>query len=106
MRSVNRVVDQLIAYDTRRFAPVARRFGAFDRDAFVGVEGFEYQWENLASHVGTTGGRRIAFPEGWPVRVRHADLRQTPGSMHGTGDEDVKIRCYHRLAATAGEEKV
>jgi hypothetical protein len=106
IRSVNRVVDQLIAYDTRRFGPVARRFGAFERDAFTSVEGFEYQWENLAGHVGTTGGRRIACPESWPLRVRHCDLRVTPGSMHGTQDEDVKIRCYHRLAETAGREKV
>lgn len=105
VRSVNRVVDQLIAYDTRRFAPVARRFGAWHRDTYAGHEGFEYQWENLASHVGTTGGRRIAHPGQWPLRVRHSDLRTQPGSMHGTQDEDVKLKCFERLLETAGTAK-
>jgi hypothetical protein len=105
VRSVNRVVDQLIAYDTARFAPVARRFGGWERDVFVSQEGFEYQWENLASHVGTSGGRRIAYPEAWPLRVRHSDLRTVPGSMHGTQDEDVKLACFERLAETAGAMK-
>ncbi len=105
VRSVNRVVDQLIAYDTRRFAPVAQRFGAWDLDTFTGSEGFEYQWENLASHVGTTGGRKIAYPERWPLRVRHSDLRMEPGSMHGTQDEDVKLKCFERLLESKGVSK-
>ncbi len=106
IRSVNRVVDQFIAYNTRSFAEVARRFGAFDRDTFVGRAGFEYQWENLASHVGTTGGRAIAYPEQWPLRVRHCDLRLEPGSMHGTQDEDVKLKCFARLLETEGITKI
>lgn len=105
IRSVNRVVDQLIAYDTGRFAPVAGRFGAWERDTFISQHGFEYQWENLASHVGTTGGRSIAFPERWPLRVRHSDLRNDPGSMHGTQNEDVKLECFERLLASAGRAK-
>jgi hypothetical protein len=105
VRSVNRVVDQLIAYDTARFAPVARRLGAFHRDTFVSHAGFEYQWENLASHVGTSGDRRIAYPEWWPLRVRHSDLRNQPGSMHGTQDEDVKLKCFERLMESRGLTK-
>ncbi|MET9684233.1 hypothetical protein [Streptomyces coeruleorubidus] len=105
VRSVNRVVDQLIAYDTARFAPVARRLGAFHRDTFVSHAGFEYQWENLASHVGTSGDRRIAYPERWPLRVRHSDLRNQPGSMHGTQDEDVKLKCFERLMESQGLAK-
>lgn len=104
-RSVNRVVDQLIAYDTARFAPVARRFGAWERDTFVSQKGFEYQWENLASHVGTSGGRKIGYPQGWPLQVRHSDLRNQPGSMHGTQDEDVKLACFRRLAESGGKIK-
>lgn len=102
VRSVNRVVDQLIAYDTRRFAPVAERLGAWQRDTYVSRADGEYQWENLASHVGTTGGRAIAYPETWPLRVRHADLRIQPGSMHGTQDEEVKIKCFDRLLESDG----
>ncbi|MEU7717074.1 hypothetical protein [Streptomyces tibetensis] len=105
VRSVNRVVDQLIAYDTARFAPVARRLGAFHRDTFVSHAGFEYQWENLASHVGTSGNRKIAYPERWPLRVRHSDLRNQPGSMHGTQDEDVKLKCFERLMESQGLTK-
>ncbi|MGV9320047.1 hypothetical protein [Streptomyces sp. NPDC003660] len=105
VRSVNRVVDQLIAYDTARFAPVAHRLGAFHRDTFVSHEGFEYQWENLASHVGTSGDRKIAYPERWPLRVRHSDLRNQPGSMHGTQDEDVKLKCFERLWESQGLTK-
>ncbi|HEX8108925.1 MAG TPA: hypothetical protein VF516_14435 [Kofleriaceae bacterium] len=105
IRSVNRAVDQLIAYDTARFLPIARRFGAFHRDTFVSQPGFEYQWENMVSHAGTTGGRKIAYPERWPLRVRHADLRIEHGSMHGTGNEDVKLQCFARLLETQGLEK-
>ena len=105
VRCVNRVVDQLIAYDTDRFARVARRFGAWERDAYVEVPGVTYQWENLASRVGTTGGRKIAFPEGWPLRVRHCDLRTRAGSMHGTQDETVKLACFQRLWDSQGVAK-
>jgi hypothetical protein len=102
VRSVSRVVDQLIAYDTRRFEPVARRFGAWERDIFAGQIGFEYHWENLVGHVGRTGGRKIAWPDAWPLRVRHCDLRMTSGSMHGTQDEDVKMKCFEYLMQSEG----
>jgi hypothetical protein len=105
VRSVNRVVDQLIAYDTARFFPAAKHAGGFERRTFGRRNGMEYQWENLASEVGTTGGRSIAFPENWPLRVRHCDLRDTPGSMHGTQNEDVKLACFERLLATDGATK-
>lgn len=99
------MVDQLIAYDTACFAPMARRLGAFHRDTFVSREGSEYQWENLASHVGTSGDRKIAYPRRWPLRVRHSDLRNQPGSMHGTQDEDVKLTCFERLTESEGLTK-
>ncbi len=105
VRSVNRVVDQLIAYHTQRFAPAARRLGAWERDTFVGQAGFEYQWETLASHVGISGGRKIAHPTNWPLLVRHSDLRLESGSMHGTQDEEVKLHCFERLLQTAGMAK-
>lgn len=105
VRCVNRVVDQLIAYDTERFAPVARRFGAWERDGYVEVPGATYQWENLASRIGTTGGRKIAYPQRWPLRVRHCDLRTRPGSMHGTQDEAVKLACFQRLWDSEGRAK-
>ena len=105
LRSVNRAVDQLIAYSTWRVEPTLRRFGGFEQDVFTSQHGFEYQWENLVSHAGTTGGRAIAFPDGWPLRVRHCDLRLDPGSMHGTGDEEIKLKCFDRLVATEGRDK-
>jgi hypothetical protein len=102
VRSVNRVVDQLIAYDTRRFEPTATRFGAWERDTYDGRMGFTYNWEDLASHVGRTGGRQIGRPEHWPLRVQHCDLRLVPGSMHGTQDEDVKLKCFDSLLRSDG----
>ena len=105
LRSVNRVVDQLIAYDTERFAAPARARGAWKRDTFGVHDGIEWQWENLASAVGTTGGRRIGFPAEWPLRVRHSDVRNVPGSMHGSQNEEVKLAVFDRLLATRGRAK-
>jgi hypothetical protein len=102
VRSVNRVVDQLIAYETSRFVGPARLRGAWQRDTFGSRDGFEFQWENMASEVGTTGGRRIAFPAHWPLRVRHSDLRTRPGSMHGTQDEQVKLQVFESLLESRG----
>ncbi|MGI5212753.1 glycosyltransferase family A protein [Plantactinospora sp. CA-290183] len=105
VRSVNRAIDQLIAYNTRQFEPAARQFGAWERNTFNGDMGFEYQWESLATHVGRSCGRRIARPERWPLRVQHCDLRLDPGSMHGTQDEDVKLKCFDNLLRSAGLDK-
>jgi hypothetical protein len=105
LRSVNRVVDQLIAYDTARFHAPATRLGAWQRSTYGRRDGAEYQWENLASEVGTTGGRQICYPEAWPLRVRHSDLRTESGSMHGSQDEDVKLKVFQRLLDTEGRAK-
>jgi hypothetical protein len=102
VRSVNRVIDQLVAYDTARFQPAAKEFGAWRKETFDGRMGFDYNWEDLATHVGRTGGRQIARPETWPLRVRHCDLRLVPGSMHGTQDEDVKLKCFDALLRSEG----
>ena len=104
VRSVNRAIDQLIAYDTQRFAPVARQFGAWERRTYGGDMGFDYQWESLVSHVATSCGRKIARPEDWPLRVQHCDLRPD-GSMHGTKDEDVKLKCFDSLRRSHGLDK-
>lgn len=90
LRSVNRVATHLVAYDCTRFLPVAARFGAFDLDVFVDREDLSYNWEDLVSHVGTTGGRRIAWPESWPLRAYHCDRKVAAGSMHNTQDTRVK----------------
>jgi glycosyltransferase involved in cell wall biosynthesis len=105
IRSVNRVVDHLIFYDTQRFLPVAQRFGGWDREIYVDRDDYQYQWEDLASHVATTGGRQIAYADAWPLRVAHCDLRVEPGSMYCTQDENVKLKCFDRLLETRGEEK-
>lgn len=105
IRSVNRVVDHLIVYHTRRFAPVARRFGAWDREIYVDRDDYQYQWEDLVSHVATTGGRKIAFAERWPLRVMHCDRRVEQGSMYCTQDETVKLACFDKLVETAGLAK-
>jgi glycosyltransferase involved in cell wall biosynthesis len=106
VRSVNRVVDHFVVYDTDRFVPVAHRFGAFDREIYVDRDDYQYQWEDLISHVATTGGRRIAYADCWPLRVLHCDLRVEAGSMYCTQDEDVKLKCFDRLVETHGEAKV
>jgi hypothetical protein len=97
VRSTNRVSTHLIGYDTRRFVPVARRFGAFDLNLFIDREDWSYNWEDLVSHVGTTGGRRIAFADGWPLAVYHCDEKIAPGSMHHTRDMAVKRRILAEL---------
>jgi hypothetical protein len=42
------------------------------------------------SHVGTTGDRRIAFPEPWPLDVYHCDRKVDQGSMYHTRRPEVK----------------
>jgi hypothetical protein len=90
IRSVNRLSAHFVAYDVARFRRTAERFGAFEPDVFVDREDWSYNWEDLVSHVGTTGGRRIAFAEGWPLHVFHCDVKVAPGSMHHTQDPAVK----------------
>lgn len=97
VRSVNRVSTHMIVYDTQRFIPVARRFGGFQLDVFIDREDLSYNWEDLVSHVGTTGGRRIAFPSAWPVSVFHCDRKIAPGSMHNTQDPRVKLHIVEQL---------
>lgn len=97
VRSVNRLSTHFIAYDLRRFLPVANRFGAFDLDVFIDRSDFSYNWEDLVSHVGTTGDRRIAFPEGWPLEVFHCDRKVEPGSMYHTQDPRLKARVLAEL---------
>lgn len=104
VRSVNRVSTHLIVYDTRRFVPVARRFGGFQLDVFVDREDLSYNWEDLVSHVGTTGGRRIAFPSAWPVSVFHCDRKTAPGSMHNTQDPRVKLHVFEQLSRRFPDE--
>ncbi|MGH3712923.1 MAG: hypothetical protein ACRDT4_05605 [Micromonosporaceae bacterium] len=90
VRSVNRLSTHFIGYDLRRFTNLAERFGGFDLDVFLDRPDLSYNWEDLVSHVGTTGGRRIAFPDGWPLEVFHCDRKVDPGSMHHTQDPRVK----------------
>jgi len=101
VRSVNRVATHLIAYDRARFLPVAARFGAFNLDVFVDRHDLSYNWEDLVSHVGTTGGRRIAWPEGWPLRTYHCDRKVAQGSMHNTQDTRVKQAVLDHLVRPA-----
>jgi len=106
LRLVNRAVDQFLLYDTERFGPAARSAGAWDRAQYGKRDGGEFQWENMVSSVATSNGWAIGFPEGWPLVVRHCDLRQTPGSMHGTQDEEVKLTVYRNLVRSDGSTKV
>jgi len=97
VRSVNRLSAHFIAYDVARFVPVAERFGAWDLDVFIDRPDLSYNWEDLVSHVGTTGGRRIAFPEGWPLDVFHCDRKVAPGSMYHTQRPAVKAEILAEL---------
>lgn len=97
VRSVNRLSTHFVAYDVQRFLPVAQRFGGFDLDVFIDRPDLSYNWEDLVSHVGTTGGRQIAFAEGWPVDVFHCDRKVGPGSMYHTQDRSVKASVLAEL---------
>lgn len=101
IRSVNRVSTHLVAYDRERFLPAATRFGAFDVDVFVDREDLSYNWEDLVSHVGTTGGRRIAWPDGWPLQAHHCDRKVAAGSMYNTQDPRVKHAVLDHLLRAA-----
>ncbi|MGI9004502.1 MAG: glycosyltransferase family A protein [Pseudonocardia sp.] len=105
VRSVNRVATHMIAYDVERFLPAADRYGAFDLDVFVDRDDCSYNWEDLVSHVGTTGGRRIAWPEAWPLRAFHCDRKVAPGSMCNTQDPRVKIAVIDYLEAEFGQAR-
>lgn len=105
VRSVNRVSTHFVAYDLARFMPIAHRFGAFDADVFIDREDFSYNWEDVVSHVATTGGRRIAWPESWPLHVFHCDRKIEKGSMHNTQDPAVKHAVIDELVARLGEEE-
>ncbi|NGO67023.1 glycosyltransferase family 2 protein [Streptomyces sp. SB3404] len=97
VRSVNRLSTHFIAYDVQRFSPVANRFGGFDLDVFIDRPDLSYNWEDLVSHVGTTGGRHIAFPEGWPIEVFHCDRKVESSSMYHTQDPELKARVLAEL---------
>jgi hypothetical protein len=97
VRSVNRLSTHFVAYDTHRFTCVAERFGAFDLDVFVDREDFSYNWEDLVSHVATSGGRRIAFPQAWPLDVFHCDRKVAPDSMYHTQDPRTKASVLAEL---------
>ncbi len=99
VRSVNRVATHFIAYDVHRFVPVARRFGGFELDVFIDRDDLSYNWEDLVSHVATTGGRRIAWPQLWPLVVFHCDRKVAPGSMHNTQDRRIKHAVIDELEA-------
>jgi hypothetical protein len=97
VRSTNRLSTHFIAYDLQRFVPVAERFGGFDLDVFIDRSDHSYNWEDLVSHVGTTGGRRIGFAEGWPIDVFHCDRKVEPGSMYHTQEPAVKAAVLAEL---------
>lgn len=97
VRSVNRLSTHFIAYDVQQFLPVADRFGGFDLDVFIDRDDLSYNWEDLVSHVGTTGSRRIAFAEGWPLEVFHCDRKVELGSMYHTQDPRLKAEVLAEL---------
>jgi hypothetical protein len=106
VRSVNRLSTHFIAYDVSRFVPVAERFGAFDLDVFVDRSDLSYNWEDLVSHVGTTGDRRIAFPESWPLDVFHCDRKVDPDSIYHTQQPEVKAEILAELERRYRPEEV
>jgi hypothetical protein len=95
--SVNRVATHFIAYDLVRFRQAAQRFGAFELDVFIDREDVSYNWEDLVSHIGVTGDRRIAFPRAWPLHVFHCDRKTATGSMHNTQDPRIKREVFGKI---------
>jgi hypothetical protein len=99
VRSVNRVSTHMIGYAVERFVPPARRFGAFEPDVFIDRDDLSYNWEDVVSHVATTGGRQIAFPECWPLKVFHCDRKIADGSIHHTRDPQLKQSILDELVS-------
>ena len=99
VRSTNRVSGHFCAYAMDRFMPVAASFGAFDLDLFIDRDDLSYNWEDLVSHIGTTGGRRIAFPDGWPLQVFHCDRKIDSDSMYHTHDPQIRMSVLDELEA-------
>jgi hypothetical protein len=97
VRSVNRLSTHFVAYDVARFLDTAERFGAFEPDVFIDRSDLSYNWEDLVSHVGTTGGRCIAHPESWPLDVYHCDRKVGPGSKYHTQQPAVKAEILAEL---------
>ncbi|MFI0448043.1 hypothetical protein [Actinomadura sp. 6N118] len=97
VRSVNRISTHFLGYDVQRFNWTAGRFGAFMPDVFIDRSDLSYNWEDLVSHVGATGNRRLAFPEGWPLHVFHCDEKVAPDSMYHTQKPAVKARILDEL---------
>ncbi|MGH8876244.1 MAG: hypothetical protein ACRD0P_02705 [Stackebrandtia sp.] len=106
VRSTNRLSTHFIAYDLARFLPAARRFGAFEPDVFIDRDDHSYNWEDLVSHVATTGGRRIAFADGWPIDIFHCDRKVDDGSMYHTQDPVVKAQVLSELESTYRPDSV
>jgi hypothetical protein len=104
VRSTNRLSTHCIAYDTQRFLPEATRFGAFERDVFIDRPDHSYNWEDLVTHVATTGGRRIAFADDWPLDVFHCDNKVADGSMYHTQDAATKAAILSELDARYAPE--
>jgi hypothetical protein len=99
VRWVNRVSAHFLAYAMGRFIPAVTAFAGWDLDVFIDRDDLSYNWEDLVSHVGTTGGRRIAFADGWPLQVFHCDRKVNEGSMYHTRDPQVRMAVLDDLEA-------
>jgi len=97
VRSVNRVATHWTAYDVPRFRAAAAPLGAFHPEVFIDRDDRSHNWEDVVSYVATTGGRRIAWPEGWPLRAFHCDRKVEPGSMYHTQDLGVRLEVLDDL---------
>jgi hypothetical protein len=86
--------------------PTIRRasdsFGVHNLDLFIDRNDWSYNWEDFVSHVGTTGGNMILFPQAWPLRVFHCDEKIAPGSMFNTQDILVKTSVLDALDSRFG----
>lgn len=96
-RIVNRLATHFVCYMVPSFMRASASFGIRNLDLFVDRNDWSYNWEDLVSHVGTTGGNVILFPQAWPLRVFHCDDKVAAGSMFNTQDVLVKTSVLDAL---------
>lgn len=106
IRSVNRVATHFIAYETERFIKAIGYDHAFDLEQFIDRPDCFNNWEDIVSRAATTGGRRIAYPECWPLLGFHCDNKIAPGSPYNTQDPAIKMQRLEYLTTLYGDKRL
>ncbi len=88
IRSVNRVSSHFLIYHTERFLDFAKKAGIYDFSKYSD----NYNYEDVISNNLVKLKIPIAFFDNWPVKVRHCDEKEYPGSLNYKRDKKLKLR--------------